>query len=56
MKNKNKAIDWEQTTWEGSRRAQLRRWLKLNVRERLQAVENMNDVAQHFQQMRKLNR
>ena len=34
-------IDWSLTSWEGSRRAQLRRWLALTVRERLQAIEEM---------------
>jgi len=43
---------WEETTWEGSRRAQLRRALKLTLRERLQAVEDMEDVARRLQEMR----
>jgi len=38
-------IDWSLTTWEGSRRAQLRRWLTLTVRERLQAIEDLAEVA-----------
>jgi len=38
-------IDWSLTSWEGSRRAQLRRWLALTVRERLQAIEEMAEVA-----------
>ena len=56
MTNKNNNIDWDQTTWEGSRRAQLRQWLKLTLRERLQAVENMAEISQHFQQMREQGR
>ena len=32
-------IDWSATTWEGSRRAQLRGWCALTLRERLQALE-----------------
>lgn len=38
-------IDWSLTSWEGSRRAQLRRWLALTVRERLQAIEEMVEVS-----------
>jgi len=38
-------IDWSLTSWEGSRRAQLRRWLALTVRERLQAIEEMVELA-----------
>ncbi len=52
----NKNIDWDLTTWEGSRKAQLRQWLKLTLRERLQAVENMGEITQHFQQMREQGR
>jgi len=38
-------IDWSLTSWEGSRRAQLRRWLSLTVRERLQAIEEMVELS-----------
>jgi CRISPR-associated protein Csx17 len=47
-------IDWSLTTWEGSRRAQLRRALTLTVRERLEALAGMEEVAERFRQMRKL--
>lgn len=43
---------WAETTWEGNRRAQLRRALELTLRERLQAVEDMAEVAQRFAEMR----
>ena len=43
---------WEETTWDGNRRAQLRRALDLTLRERLQAVEDMAEVAERFRQMR----
>ena len=36
-------IDWSLTTWEGSRRAQLRAWMKLSLTEKWQAVEDMAD-------------
>ena len=52
MNNDDSNIDWSKTTWEGSRREQLRRWRKLTLRERLQAVEDMTDISQHFEQMR----
>jgi hypothetical protein len=45
-------IDWSVTTWEGSRRAQLRRSLKLSLRERLQAIDEMAQLAQAFAQAR----
>lgn len=43
---------WAETTWEGNRRAQLRRALELTLRERLQAVEDMGDIARRFAEMR----
>lgn len=43
---------WELTTWEGSRREQIRRALRLTIRERLQAAEELSDVSRSFQQMR----
>ena len=36
-------IDWSLTTWEGSRRAQLRHALMLTLRERMGAVEGMTE-------------
>ncbi|MBI3371901.1 MAG: hypothetical protein HY017_09130 [Betaproteobacteria bacterium] len=45
-------IDWSLTTWEGSRRAQLRHALALTLRERMGAVEGIADVARRFQEMR----
>jgi len=38
-------IDWSLTTWEGSRREQLRRWSKLAFDEILKAQEEMADLA-----------
>lgn len=45
-------IDWSLTTWEGSRREQLRRWCSLTLRERLEALDDMTLLVEHFQQMR----
>jgi hypothetical protein len=47
-----KDIDWSLTTWEGSRRAQLRRALGLTLRERLEAAEALADVARRFADLR----
>lgn len=38
-------IDWSLTTWEGSRREQLRRWSELSFDEILEALEEMCDQA-----------
>lgn len=56
MTDSDDEIDWSLTTWEGSRREQLRRWCKLSVRERLLAVEEMADLARHFAEMRAVGR
>ena len=45
-------IEWSLTTWEGSRRAQLRHALTLTLRERMEAVEGLADVARRLQEMR----
>ncbi len=45
-------IDWSLTTWEGSRRAQLRHALTLTLRERMEAVEGLAEVARRLQEMR----
>jgi hypothetical protein len=45
-------IDWSLTSWEGSRRAQLRRWRALSLRQKLLALEEMTEVAEHFGRMR----
>lgn len=38
-------IDWSLTTWDGSRREQLRRWSQLTMDEILEAQEEMADLA-----------
>jgi hypothetical protein len=52
MSKSPKNIDWSLTTWEGSRRAQLRRALELTLRERLEAAEGLADVARRFAELR----
>lgn len=43
---------WEQTTWEGDRLAQLRLALGFTLRERMQVVEDVAQIAERFRQMR----
>lgn len=45
-------IDWSLTSWEGSRRAQLRRWCALSLRQKLLALEEMTEIAEHFGRVR----
>lgn len=52
MSEADRDFDWSVTTWEGSRRAQLRHALKLTLRERLEAAEGLADIARRFAEMR----
>ncbi|MDP1675044.1 MAG: hypothetical protein Q8L65_18280 [Burkholderiales bacterium] len=45
-------FDWSLTTWEGSRREQLRRWALLSLEEMIRAQEDMADLAERFSEMR----
>ena len=38
-------FDWRLTTWDGSRREQLRRWAELPFERVLAALEEMEDIA-----------
>ena len=40
--------DWNAATWEGSRRAQIRRNLRLTVRERLEALEELTETSEQL--------
>jgi hypothetical protein len=44
MSDEGHPIEWKLTTWEGNRRAQLRRSLSLSLRERLEALDDMADL------------
>ena len=44
-KQEEDAIDWSLTTWEGSRREQLRRWSLLTLDEIFDAQEEMAEIA-----------
>jgi hypothetical protein len=41
-------IDWALTTWEGARREQQRRWANLSLRELIQALEEMQALAERL--------
>lgn len=53
MTDKPKDPEWENGTWEGSRRAQLRAALRLTVRQRLESLESLTETSRHFAQMRR---
>lgn len=48
MSDPDDGIDWSVTTWEGSRREQIRRWRQLTVRERLEALDEMTELAERL--------
>lgn len=46
------SFDWNLTTWEGSRREQLRRWAELTLEEIVQAQEEMAQLNLSLAQVR----
>lgn len=54
--NDRDEVGWEAGTWEGSRRLQLRRSLKLTVRERLQALEALAETSDRLSDARRVKR
>lgn len=44
--------DWSLATWEGSRRALLRQSLKLTVRQRLEALDQLAEINDRMQALR----
>ncbi len=44
-RNPSEEIDWSLATWEGSRRAQLRRWADLPLENIVAALEEMEDLS-----------
>lgn len=48
--------DWSAATWDGHRRAQLRRWRSLSLRQRLEALDEMTELAEHFASLRREGR
>ena len=51
MTNREADEGWEATTFEGSRRIQLRAALALTVRQRLEALEDLAELAQRLADM-----
>jgi hypothetical protein len=56
MTRKRKNNSWESCTWTGARREQFRRWSKLSLRKKLQAVEAMGEIAARFARPRRPSR
>lgn len=57
MKTINHRIkqDWNNATWVGCRQAMLRQSLKLTVRERLQALEELCKTSQKLATLKKIS-
>jgi hypothetical protein len=49
MNDDSETIDWSLTSWEGSRREQIRRWSELTMDEILAAQEEMAALAGELQ-------
>ncbi|MEQ1881174.1 MAG: hypothetical protein ABL878_09405 [Burkholderiales bacterium] len=49
------SFDWSLTTWEGSRREQMRRWAQLTLEEILQAQEEMAEMNEQLATARTLD-
>ena len=47
-KNEPEDIDWSLTTWEGSRRHQLRHWASLPLETIVTALEDMEELNRLF--------
>ena len=45
-------IDWSLTTWEGSRREQMRRWAALPLEQMIQSIEEMAELVELFRPAR----
>lgn len=41
-------VDWSLTTWDGSRREQLRRWAALPLEQIIRAIEEMEALAERL--------
>lgn len=45
-------FDWSVTTWEGSRREQMRRWAAMPLADVIRAIEDMEDLSARFRVVR----
>ncbi|MDQ8187429.1 hypothetical protein [Pelagicoccus sp. SDUM812002] len=43
--NEDTSPDWSSSTWEGARREELRRWRKLPLSEKLDAIDDLNQLG-----------
>jgi hypothetical protein len=48
MTDADGSIDWSLTTWEGNRRRQRDEFRRLSFREKIERIEQMEDVAALF--------
>lgn len=53
MSDDESPIDWSKTTFEGARREQLRRALRMTVRQRLEALDQLTELSERLQDMSK---
>src|SRR3546814_18022058 len=53
MSDSEQHVDWSKTTFEGVRREQLRQNLKMTVRERLEAMDELDRLSERMQTMPK---
>lgn len=51
--NKHVEQDWNNATWLGSRRVMIRQSLKLTIRQRLQALEDLYATSQALPKLKK---
>lgn len=53
MSDNQHPIDWNRTTFDGSRREQLRQTKRMTVRQRLEALDQLRQLSERMQAMRK---
>jgi hypothetical protein len=51
MSDNQRPIDWRKTTFDGSRREQLRQAQRMTVRQRLEALEQLTELSERLQAM-----
>lgn len=52
MSDNERPIDWDKTTFDGSRREQLRQTRAMTVRQRLEALDELTELSERIQIMR----
>lgn len=51
MNEQERPIDWQKTTFEGTRTEQLRRAQSMTVRQRLEAMSDLAELSERLQAM-----